>query len=103
MLYVNHSNVRWWTLLGSLLTQEFMVSNLELNSKILEYIKKPSLLGFFFTSYLTMQALPYNQIKIVLKEMCDHNGHMNVNYYYQLFDSVYTVMYLKILALMMHT
>ena len=25
--------------------------------------------------------------------MCDHNGHMNVNYYYQLFDSVYTAMY----------
>ena len=40
-------------------TQEFGVSNLEQNSKILEYIKKPSLLGFFFTSYLTMQALPY--------------------------------------------
>ena len=27
--------------------------------------------------------------------MCDHNGHMNVNYYYQLFDSVYTAMYIK--------
>ena len=27
--------------------------------------------------------------------MCDHNGHMNVNYYYQLFDSVYTAMYYK--------
>ena len=41
-----------------------------------------------------MQALPYkSDIKIVLKEMCDHNGHMNVNYYYQLFDSVYTAMY----------
>lgn len=25
--------------------------------------------------------------------MCDHNGHMNVNYYYKLFDSVYTDMY----------
>lgn len=25
--------------------------------------------------------------------MCDHNGHMNVNYYYELFDSVYTSMY----------
>ena len=25
--------------------------------------------------------------------MCDHNGHMNVNYYYKLFDSVYTAMY----------
>ena len=41
-----------------------------------------------------MQALPYkSEIKIVTKEMCDHNGHMNVNYYYQLFDSVYTAMY----------
>jgi acyl-CoA thioesterase FadM len=43
-----------------------------------------------------MQALPYkSEIKIVTKEMCDHNGHMNVNYYYQLFDSVYTAMYCK--------
>ena len=41
-----------------------------------------------------MQSLPYkSEIKIVSKEMCDHNGHMNVNYYYQLFDSVYTAMY----------
>lgn len=41
-----------------------------------------------------MQSLPYkSEIKIVSKEMCDHNGHMNVNYYYQLFDSVYTTMY----------
>jgi acyl-CoA thioester hydrolase len=43
-----------------------------------------------------MQALPYkSEIKIVSKEMCDHNGHMNVNYYYQLFDSVYTAMYIE--------
>ena len=27
--------------------------------------------------------------------MCDHNGHMNVNYYYKLFDSVYTAMYFE--------
>jgi acyl-CoA thioester hydrolase len=41
-----------------------------------------------------MQSLPYkSEIIIVSKEMCDHNGHMNVNYYYQLFDSVYTAMY----------
>lgn len=26
--------------------------------------------------------------------MCDHNGHMNVNYYYQLFDSTYTSFYI---------
>ena len=43
-----------------------------------------------------MQSLPYtSEIKIVSKDMCDHNGHMNVNYYYQLFDSVYTAMYYK--------
>ena len=43
-----------------------------------------------------MQELPYkSEIKTVSKEMCDHNGHMNVNYYYQLFDSVYTAMYYK--------
>ena len=43
-----------------------------------------------------MQPLPYkSEIKIVSEEMCDHNGHMNVNYYYQLFDSVYTAMYYK--------
>ena len=34
-----------------------------------------------------MQTLPYkSEVKIVSKDMCDHNGHMNVNYYYQLFD-----------------
>ena len=27
--------------------------------------------------------------------MCDHNGHMNVNYYYQLFDSTYTSFYIN--------
>ena len=27
--------------------------------------------------------------------MCDHNGHMNVNYYYKLFDSVYTSFYIE--------
>ena len=41
-----------------------------------------------------MQSLPYKaKVIIVSKEMCDHNGHMNVNYYYELFDSVYTAMY----------
>ena len=30
----------------------------------------------------------------VTSDMCDHNGHMNVNYYYKLFDSVYTSMYI---------
>tara|TARA_A100001035_G_scaffold11879_1_gene8319 strand:+ start:712 stop:1191 length:480 start_codon:yes stop_codon:yes gene_type:complete len=43
-----------------------------------------------------MESLPYvhNTIK-VSQEMCDHNGHMNVNYYYKLFDSVYTSFYIE--------
>ena len=41
-----------------------------------------------------MKSLPYksNSIKVT-EDMCDHNGHMNVNYYYKLFDSVYSEMY----------
>ena len=43
-----------------------------------------------------MQSLPYTtEAIIVSEEMCDHNGHMNVNYYYRLFDSVYTAMYFE--------
>ena len=43
-----------------------------------------------------MQSLPYTtEAIIVYEEMCDHNGHMNVNYYYKLFDSVYTAMYIE--------
>jgi acyl-CoA thioester hydrolase len=43
-----------------------------------------------------MLPLPYiSETRIVTQDMCDHNGHMNVNYYYQLFDSVYTAMYYK--------
>jgi len=42
-----------------------------------------------------MKPLPFNPDSItVTKEMCDHNGHMNVNYYYQLFDSTYTSFYI---------
>jgi len=42
-----------------------------------------------------MKPLPYNPESItVTQEMCDHNGHMNVNYYYQLFDSTYTSFYI---------
>ena len=42
-----------------------------------------------------MKPLPYNPDSVkVTKEMCDHNGHMNVNYYYQLFDSTYTSFYI---------
>ena len=41
-----------------------------------------------------MKPLPYVHDAIkVTQEMCDHNGHMNVNYYYQLFDSTYTSFY----------
>ena len=43
-----------------------------------------------------MQSRPYTtEAIIVSEEMCDHNGHMNVNYYYKLFDSVYTAMYFE--------
>ena len=43
----------------------------------------------------TMKPLPYNPDSVIVtKEMCDHNGHMNVNYYYQLFDSTYTSFYI---------
>ena len=42
-----------------------------------------------------MKPLPYNPNSVIVtKEMCDHNGHMNVNYYYQLFDSTYTSFYI---------
>jgi len=41
-----------------------------------------------------MESLPYFHKAIkVTEEMCDHNGHMNVNYYYKLFDSGYTSFY----------
>ena len=43
-----------------------------------------------------MRSLPYSHEKIkVTEKMCDHNGHMNVNYYYQLFDSTYTSFYIN--------
>ena len=42
-----------------------------------------------------MQHLPYiHDVIKVTEEMCDHNGHMNVNYYYRLFDSTYTSFYI---------
>ena len=42
-----------------------------------------------------MKALPYAHSTIkVTEDMCDHNGHMNVNFYYQLFDSTYTSFYI---------
>ena len=42
-----------------------------------------------------MQQLPYvHDVINVSEEMCDHNGHMNVNYYYKLFDSTYTSFYI---------
>ena len=43
-----------------------------------------------------MKPLPYNPDSVIVtEEMCDHNGHMNVNYYYQLFDSTYTSFYIE--------
>ena len=42
-----------------------------------------------------MNPLPYTTEPVVVsKDMCDHNDHMNVTYYYKLFDSVYTKMYI---------
>ena len=42
-----------------------------------------------------MKPLPYNPDSVIVtQQMCDHNGHMNVNYYYQLFDSTYTSFYI---------
>jgi acyl-CoA thioesterase FadM len=43
-----------------------------------------------------MKRLPYSVDVIkVTQDMCDHNGHMNVKYYYQLFDDAYTKMYIE--------
>ena len=42
-----------------------------------------------------MKALPYVSDPItVTQDMCDHNKHMNVTYYYKMFDSSYTSMYI---------
>lgn len=42
-----------------------------------------------------MKPLPYVHKTIkVTEDMCDHNGHMNVNHYYKLFDSTYTSFYI---------
>ena len=43
-----------------------------------------------------MFKLPYlaNQITVTT-DMCDHNDHMNVNYYYKMFDEVYSKLYLE--------
>ena len=43
-----------------------------------------------------MKPLPYIHDSItVIESMCDHNGHMNVNHYYKLFDSTYTSFYIN--------
>ena len=53
------------------------------------------MLGFFIYN-IFMKPLPYIHSSIkVTEEMCDHNGHMNVNYYYRLFDSTYTSFYIE--------
>jgi len=43
-----------------------------------------------------MFKLPYlaNQITVTT-DMCDHNDHMNVNYYYKMFDEVYSKLYFE--------
>jgi len=43
-----------------------------------------------------MFKLPYlaNQIAVT-SDMCDHNDHMNVNYYYKMFDEVYSKLYFE--------
>ena len=52
------------------------------------------MLGFFVYN-ICMKPLPYIHETIkVSEEMCDHNGHMNVNHYYKLFDSTYTSFYI---------
>ena len=43
-----------------------------------------------------MKPLPYiHDSTTVTQSMCDHNGHMNVNHYYKLFDSTYTSFYIN--------
>ena len=43
-----------------------------------------------------MNPLPYVSDPIIVSsDMCDHNGHMNVNFYYKLFDKCYTDMYVE--------
>ena len=40
--------------------------------------------------------LPYVTDPItVTSDMCDHNDHMNVNYYYKMFDEVYSKLYFE--------
>ena len=43
-----------------------------------------------------MFKLPYlaNQITVT-SDMCDHNDHMNVNFYYKMFDEVYSKLYFE--------
>ena len=42
-----------------------------------------------------IKPLPYKSEPIIVSmEMCDHNKHMNVNYYYKMFDNSYTSMYM---------
>lgn len=42
-----------------------------------------------------MFHLPYKTDPIIVtQDMCDHNLHMNVTYYYKMFDSSYTSMYI---------
>ena len=74
-----------------------MVSSSERNSKKLDIFKKAQFTGLFFYFILRfMFHLPYKTDPIIVtQDMCDHNLHMNVNYYYRMFDSVYTDMYVE--------
>ena len=43
-----------------------------------------------------MKSLPYLSDPVTVShDMCDYNGHMNVNFYYKLFDKCYTDMYVE--------
>ena len=52
--------------------------------------------GLFFAYNLTMVNLPYKHKPIVVtQDMCDINGHINVNHYFKLFDTCYTAFYIE--------
>tara|TARA_B100000768_G_C11277229_1_gene376561 strand:- start:237 stop:713 length:477 start_codon:yes stop_codon:yes gene_type:complete len=43
-----------------------------------------------------IKPLPYSSDPVIVSlDMCDHNKHMNVNYYYRMFDDSYTSMYIE--------
>ena len=43
-----------------------------------------------------IKPLPYSSDPVIVSlDMCDHNKHMNVKYYYRMFDDSYTSMYIE--------